>query len=141
MVLVIIAGISFAQGGSMKIPENARTKNYGSGWECDRGYRQVDEICTSIKVPPNAYLNPSGDDWKCDRGYRKVDEACIAVKVPENGYFVDSSSGPGWRCDWGYRKVDEACAKIEVPENARLNYLGWECIRPYRQQGNGCTLP
>ena len=72
----------FAQGSSAAMPENARANSYGSGWECDRGYRNVDQACVVVMVPQNGYLNTSGDRWECDRGYRRVKESCVAIKVP-----------------------------------------------------------
>ena len=78
---------------AVKVPENSYLANFafGPGWQCDRGYRAVDEACVAIKVPENGYLADSayGSGWQCDRGYRAVDEACVAIKVPENGYLAD----------------------------------------------------
>jgi len=60
--------------------------SYGPGWECNWGYREVDETRVAIEVPPNAYLNSSGStSWTCDRGYRPADEACVGIDVPANG--------------------------------------------------------
>jgi len=55
-LLTIVHGHVFAQSGSIEVPENARAKEYGNGWECDQGYRAVDGACTVIKLPANAYL-------------------------------------------------------------------------------------
>lgn len=52
-LLAAAPGVVFAQVASIGIPENAHVKSYGSGWECDRGYRAVDEACMSVKVPAN----------------------------------------------------------------------------------------
>ena len=93
--LAAIPGVEFVQGASAGMPENARAKSYGSGWECNRGYRRADRACAAIIVPSNAYLGPSGDRWECDRGYSKIDEACVAVKVPPHGYLADTSYGSG----------------------------------------------
>ena len=35
----------FAQGSSVEVSENAGANSYGNGWECDKGYREVDESC------------------------------------------------------------------------------------------------
>jgi hypothetical protein len=80
-LLVAVPGHVFAQGGSVEMPENARAKSYGGGWECDRGYREDNGACAAIKVPANAYLNSSGDRWTCDRAH------LIAVST----YKVDDS--------------------------------------------------
>ena len=107
LALVATPGVVFAEVGSGGIPENAHAKAYGSGWECDRGFREVDEICAPIKVPSNAYpTNRSyGRGWECARGYQEIDDACVAVQVPSNAYLW--SSGDRWKCDRGYREVNE----------------------------------
>jgi hypothetical protein len=124
---VAAPGVALAQGGSAEIPENAHVNSYGSGWQCNYGYKAVDEACVAVKVPENGYLvadSAFGPGWQCDRGYRAVDEACVAVKVPENGYLADSGYGSGWQCDRGYRAVDDACVAVKVPENAHIDLFG-----------------
>ena len=44
-LLGAVPGLMFAQGGSVEVPDNAHTKSYGQGWECDKSYRKVDESC------------------------------------------------------------------------------------------------
>ncbi len=102
-LLAAAPGTVFAQAGSIAMPENARAKAYGSGWECDLGYRKINEACAPIKVPANAYPTSTsyGRGWECGRGYREVDETCAAVKVPANAYL--SASGDGWEFGRGYR--------------------------------------
>lgn len=54
-LLVAIPGVVFAQGSSAGIPENARAMSFGSGWECDRGYRKAnggDTTCNEGLGPP-----------------------------------------------------------------------------------------
>ena len=36
-LLAIVHGHVFAQDGSSGVPENARAKDYGKGWECNQG--------------------------------------------------------------------------------------------------------
>ena len=43
----------FAQVRSDDMPKNASPNRYGSGWTCDRGYREVDGLCNVVKVPAN----------------------------------------------------------------------------------------
>lgn len=60
------------------IPRNAHQTNRGKGWECNRGYVELDEFfCKKVYVPTNAHLTPSGHDWECDDGYRKVGKTCF----------------------------------------------------------------
>jgi hypothetical protein len=54
-LLATAPGVVFAQVASIGMPENSHARSYGSGWECDRGYRAVDEACVAVKVPANAY--------------------------------------------------------------------------------------
>ena len=63
-----------AQTDVSVLPVNAHSSRYGSGWECSRGFRRVQEACVGITVPANAYLNSFGGDWQCYRGYRKLDQ-------------------------------------------------------------------
>ena len=144
VLLAAVHGPVFAQGDSVELPENAHEKSYGGGWECDYGYRELNnETCPSVKVPSNAYLNYPGDGWKCNRGYRAIDEACAAIKVPVNGYLRDSFYGATWKCDRGYLAVKQACVAVVVAKNAHLNSSGnnWDCNRPYRRNQGECALP
>lgn len=146
--LILLAALAaahdvvFAQRDSVGMPENARAKSDGSGWECDRGYRELNGACAAVKAPANAYPTDTsyGRGWECDRGYREVDETCVAVKVPPNGYLADSSYGLGWKCDRGYRAVDEACIALKLPDNAHIDYSGndWDCNRLYWKQQDSC---
>ena len=52
---LLIAGPVFAQGHSVGMPEHASPERYGSGWECDRGYREINGTCIAVKVPADAY--------------------------------------------------------------------------------------
>ena len=77
VLLAIAPGVVFAQGSSGGIPKNAHARSYGSGWECDRGYREVNKACAAIEVPENAHLDHSGNDWDCNRPYRKRQDRCV----------------------------------------------------------------
>jgi hypothetical protein len=126
-------------------PRNAYASRYGSGWECSRGFRQVEEACVPIRVPANAYLDFFGNDWDCNRGYVKDDQGvgCKAVKMPTNAHADDAGAfGAGWECDRGYRDVSGRCTRIVVPTNAYYSEFsldrGWECDPGYRQEGRTC---
>jgi hypothetical protein len=111
LVLVVAApGSVFARGDSVELPGNASENKFGNGWECDHGYRMVDETCVAIKVPANGYLTDSthGSGWACDHGYRAVKEACVAVKVAENAHL--NFSGSDWECNRPYRKKLNKCS-------------------------------
>src|SRR6185295_15699765 len=72
---------AFAQPTSSAVPQNSHLKSFGSGWECDYGYRESAGAgaCTSIKVPANGHLTDysTGQGWECDRGYRGAN--CTAI--------------------------------------------------------------
>ncbi|MEJ2336304.1 MAG: hypothetical protein P8Y26_11840 [Gemmatimonadales bacterium] len=72
LLLGIAPTLVAAQADATEAPPNSHAKSYGDGWECDRGFRRVNQSCVAVEVPPNAYLDPSGGRWECSRGYRKV---------------------------------------------------------------------
>src|SRR6185437_9343610 len=126
-------------------PRHAQASLYGGGWECSRGFRQVEETCVPIKVPANAYLDFFGRDWECNRGYIKDGQGlgCKVVKIPANAHVGDEEAfGTGWECDVGYREVSGRCTRVVVPANAYYSELSfgraWECNPGYRQEGNTC---
>ncbi len=83
-LLAAAPGVVFAQAVSVGMPENAHARSYGTGWECDPGYREAKGACAAVKVPANAYSTSwsYGRGWVCDHGYREVDGTCGAVNVP-----------------------------------------------------------
>ena len=68
--IMIMHGTAFASDASKKIPENATAKRYGSGWECNAGFRESGGACAAIKIPANASANGQsyGKGWECNRG-------------------------------------------------------------------------
>ena len=42
-------------------PENATAREHSSGWDCNRGYRLSEGICTLVERPGNAHL--TGDRY------------------------------------------------------------------------------
>ena len=146
ILLVILASAPWtlsASGGSIEVPENAHKKNYGNGWECDLGYRKVDEACIAIEVPANAYpTNTSfGRGWECSYGYRKDHESCLPIKVPPNAYL--DTPGDSWKCNRGFREFDTTCVAIKVPANGYLTNSwsgpGWKCDRGSRAIDEACV--
>ena len=75
--LLITLNLSFAYDTSPDIPENAHPKKYGSGWECERGFRAVGESCEAVAVPDNAHLDYSGNRWECNPPYVEHLDECI----------------------------------------------------------------
>ena len=124
-------------------PAHAHTSEFGSGWECDRGYAQQDNSCVQVVVPAHAYLDDSGDDWSCDRGYHRTQSRCDAIKLPAHAHLSGFSDMRGWDCDRGYRAEGESCLAIQVPTHGYLMASGddWACRRGYAKQGNTDCVP
>jgi hypothetical protein len=72
-----------AQGS---IPANAH--RFETGWDCDRGFRQVGNACERVAVPANARIDTAGHRWECHRGYRQVANACEFIVIPVNAQLV-----------------------------------------------------
>lgn len=126
------------------IPENAHKESFGSGWQCDDGYRENKTACEPIVFPEYSYsTNRSyGKGWECLRGYDAIgEERCEKIDVPENGYL--SAHGNRWRCLRGFVERANACDAIEVPENGYLSdefrSRGWACDRGYEVVGSTCV--
>jgi hypothetical protein len=123
------------------LPKNAMANPYGSGWECEHGFRRVNDACAAISLPANAYLDASGNRWRCTRGYLSVNEACVTIKVPAHAY-LDDSYGAGWSCDRGYREAKGACVAVQIPVHAYAVDSsvgsGWECERGYMLKAGAC---
>lgn len=78
-LLVMAPAVGKADGGAAGMPENARAKGYGPGWECDRGYRPVGETCAAVAMPKNAHLDYSGNNWGCNPPYQRRQEQCALL--------------------------------------------------------------
>lgn len=142
--LFLFAAPAFAQSVALTIPENARAKTYGDGWNCNRGYRRDGDVCVVVIVPENAYQTnlTYGSGWECLHGFRAgVDGDCIAVIVPDGG-FLDPS-GEQWNCLRGYLKVADHCQEIVLPENAYLSDEPygppWTCKRGFEAKEDVCS--
>lgn len=142
--VILLLTPAFAQTVGQLEPENASSKSYGDGWDCNIGFRLNENACIAVTVPRNAYdINRSyGSGWECLHGFRGTDEAaCVAVDVPEVG-FLDPS-GERWRCLSGYIKVDDTCHEIVLPANAYLvdaSYgSAWTCDRGFEATDGQCT--
>ena len=83
---------------------------YGTGWECDRGFRAKDSTCEPVKVPENGYFveNSAGLGWTCERGYKKLGASCKAIDLPKNAHL--DYSGNDWECDRPYTRRQDQCA-------------------------------
>jgi hypothetical protein len=67
LVLALASGTGqvSAEVGAGKIPEHASAKSYGSGWTCNRGFKEVKGACVAVNVPANAHLTTTshGRGW------------------------------------------------------------------------------
>jgi H+/Cl- antiporter ClcA len=56
LVLITSGALSAAAQSTVALlPENAHTRSYGGGWQCDQGFRPADGACVEAVVPENAY--------------------------------------------------------------------------------------
>ncbi|SMX25707.1 hypothetical protein [Boseongicola aestuarii] len=139
-VFLLIAIPAFAQS----IPDNAKAKGYGKGWECNAGFRPSEGRCVTIVVPQNAYATNRtyGRGWACHHGFSVSDKKeCLAVFVPDGG-FLDAS-GERWRCTRGFARVGETCQEVVLPANAYLSATSrgsaWACGRGFEVKDDGCA--
>ncbi len=144
LALMLFVLPALAQNSAQPMPENASTRSYGDGWECDIGFRLNEKACLAVNVPQNAYETKRsyGSGWGCLHGFRKSDmETCVAVAVPEGG-FLDPT-GERWGCLRGYDRVDDTCKEIVLPAHAYLvdsSYGStWRCERGYEATGGQCA--
>ena len=77
--LASVTDLGAAQGGTTALPANASPESYGSGWECDRGFRKAEARCLAVAVPENAHLDFSGHDWVCNEPGIKRGLACTSA--------------------------------------------------------------
>ena len=84
------ASVAFSQDAAGATPPNAHARPYGTGWQCDFGYRETNASCLVIQAPANAHVAEFslGRGWECDRGYRETGSACAKVAVPANAYLT-----------------------------------------------------
>ena len=77
VAFAVPAELALAQDGEAALPANATAKSYGSGWDCDKGYRKNDEACDAVMVPANAYPTKSsyGAGWACQHGYKQSQDS------------------------------------------------------------------
>lgn len=144
LILAVSPIAAHAQSSRAEMPVNASPNTYGSGWECDSGFRNNGgQTCEPITIPENAYLSGStfGRGWVCARGFRERGQTCERIQVPENAYL--GASGVDWNCERGFRKTRNECIEVVVPANAFLDETefrtGWKCLRGYRESRNQCV--
>lgn len=98
------------------VPANAEASRYGSGWECNRGFRRQGASCLAVVAPDHAFLtNESyGKGWECHYGFAEKANRCLAVQVPAYAY-LDPYYGDRWQCMRGHRRNDTGCEHIRCP--------------------------
>lgn len=143
LLVTVLAAPSLAQDGTGPAPENAQDRRYGSGWDCDPGFRIAGGVCVALAIPENAYPTgrSHGTGWACRHGYLEVrGAACEAVAIPANA-FLDAS-GLGWDCARGFEARQATCIAIELPENAHLDRSGnrWQCNRGFHLSEAGLCI-
>ncbi|MGQ3486323.1 hypothetical protein [uncultured Roseovarius sp.] len=142
-VMASMAFPVFAQDGTGPLPQNAQSRSYSRGWDCDLGYRVEGAECLALDIPENAYATGRsyGSGWACRRGFEEIGgTACRPMPVPDNAFL--RSFGYDWQCDRGYRQERETCVPIVLPDNAYLTEgtsgTGWTCDRGYAAVAQTC---
>ena len=127
---------AFAQ--QISIPANGKINVYGTGWDCQRGFKKTGDSCTKVVVPANGKINVYGTGWDCQRGFKKSGDRCIKVDVPANGKI--NVYGTGWDCQRGFKKAGDNCIKVDIPTNGKINVYGngWVCNDGFKASGNSC---
>jgi len=103
------------------VPKNAHKKIFGTGWECNHGYRKSGDQCVAVQPPKNATLDFSGHRWKCNSGYRKTGNQCLKVKVPPNAKL--NYLGNGWTCINGFIESDDSCVAKKTATDDEVRQL------------------
>ena len=65
---------------AIAVPENAYLvdKNYGPGWQCERGYSTTDDkVCSKLAVPEFGHIDSSGKEWECNKPYKRSGMSCV----------------------------------------------------------------
>jgi hypothetical protein len=139
MMVLILALLLGTAPGLAQTPENAKKTGTDRGWECDRGYRQANNLCVKVDVPTNGRLDYTGHKWECNRGFRRNGQTCDQIRLPDNASF--NYTGNGWTCNRGFKRSAGTCIKVTVPDNATLSNSGnsWDCNLGFRRDGNNCT--
>jgi hypothetical protein len=143
-VIASMAFPVFAQDGTGPLPQNAQSRSYGGGRDCDLGYRLEGAECLALEIPENAYATGMsyGSGWACRRGYEEAGgTSCAAIPVPDNAFL--RSSRHDWQCNRGYRQDRETCVPIVLPDNAYLtddtSEFGWACERGFTARSSDCV--
>jgi len=97
----------------VKVPRNAFLNFDGHNWECERGYRRVEERCEPFRIPWYAVYDSTWHDWECKRGERRVGDKCESIKIPSNA--VLNFDGHDWECGRGYRRNGGRCTELKLP--------------------------
>jgi hypothetical protein len=139
MMVLILALLLGTTHGLAQTPENAKKTTTSRGWECDRGYRQTNNLCVKVEIPVNGRLDYTGHKWECNRGYRRNGQNCDEIRLPENASL--DYTGNGWTCNRGFKRSTGRCIEVTVPANATLSYTGssWDCNRGFRRDANQCS--
>lgn len=78
-IFFVAPATAYAQARSSELPDNARKKGYGGGWECNDGFQEKAGTCVAIIIPEGAHLDYSGNDWECGKRHRRQGDKCLAV--------------------------------------------------------------
>ncbi len=126
--LMLLLGIILIPLSSLaeSLPENAHKNQYGTDWNCDRGFYRSGDQCKAVVIPENGVLNYLGNDWICDSGFKKLGNSCISMRPQEIHKQKELEQAlitkikmsklrgvNGDHCETEYKTNAEVCVKIE----------------------------
>ena len=139
---------SFLQAGN--IPVNAHPNIYGSGWECDQGFKKSNNTCILMtkaelqkqkeleqvilnKIKRRRFQGVSGDD--CETEYKTNAEVCVRITGVDldceesfsGNYYSDCDVNLAYEVETDYRggsylDVDVECT-VEIEYKGREIYI------------------
>jgi hypothetical protein len=103
LLAAFMAGIATsgqAQDGTGPAPDNAQDRRYGSGWDCNPGYRIAEGVCVALEMPANSYPTgrSHGTGWACQHGYREV-STCPITPISTGPATAGNATG-----DFNFRR-------------------------------------
>ena len=109
----------YSQNTSANLPKNAHLSIYGTGWDCDIGYREIDNICEAIDLPENAYF--TGSDF--GRGWVPPDAVStgrLAARAEPDPSSTDPCIVPE---EAGYRRLENQLYRVEIHDRRPIALL------------------
>ena len=105
-----------------------KPESYGRGWECERGYREVQTKCVAVAVPANGYLTDNCLWLMAGRAtgdISKVDNTCTEIAVPTptgSSRKRHRTDRDGSACE-AIMPTDGDCVELKVCRSTRTSTI------------------